>query len=199
MTRRSPNEDAVRETMREEDAEVRDSDAGQASEPAEAPEEAAAAEETSAAEETPSADSVEAERDRYLELAQRTQADFENYRKRAAKDAANAGERAKLGLLRDFLPVVDNLERALESAGDGDASLAEGVRLVHAELVNVLQRNGVQPIDADGQVFDPTVHEAISTAPAQDGVEPGTVVNVVEKGYRLGDSVIRPARVIVSA
>jgi molecular chaperone GrpE len=140
---------------------------------------------------------AEAERDRYLELAQRAQADFENYRKRAAKEAANAGERAKIGLLRDFLPVLDNLERALESA-DQEAALAEGVRLVHSELVNVLKRNGVEPIEAEGRQFDPTVHEAMSTM-AQDGTEPGTVLHVVEKGYRLNDTVIRPARVVVSA
>ena len=141
---------------------------------------------------------AEAERDRYLELAQRTQADFENYRKRAAKEAASAGERAKIGLLRDFLPVLDNLERALESASEGEAALAEGVRLVHAELVNVLKRNGVESIEAEGKQFDPTVHEAMSTM-AQDGTEPGNVLHVVEKGYRLNDTVLRPARVVVSA
>ena len=142
-----------------------------------------------------------AERDRYLELAQRAQADFENYRKRAAKDAANAGERAKAGLVRELLPVLDNLERALATAvhDDGDASpVVEGVRLVRADLLGVLERSGVQAFDPEGEPFDPTVHEALSTRPADEGTHPGTVVDVVEKGYRLNDTVLRPARVVVS-
>jgi molecular chaperone GrpE len=143
---------------------------------------------------------LERERDEYLALAQRTQADFENYRKRAAKDAAAAGSRAKAGLVRELLPVLDNLERALTLAGEqnGDgAKVLEGVRLVHADLVGVLQRSGVQAFDPEGEPFDPTLHEALSTRP-QDGTHPGTVVEVVEKGYRLNDQILRPARVIVS-
>ena len=143
---------------------------------------------------------LEAERDKYLELAQRTQADFENYRKRAAKEAAAAGGRAKAGLVRELLPVLDNLERALQLAGnggtDGDA-FVEGVRLVHADLVGVLQRSGVESFDPSGEPFDPTLHEALSTRP-QDGAHPGTVVEVVEKGYRLNETILRPARVVVS-
>jgi molecular chaperone GrpE len=142
-----------------------------------------------------------AERDKYLELAQRTQADFENYRKRAAKDAATAGERAKAGLVRELLPVLDNLERALATASDvdGDSSpVVEGVRLVRADLVGVLERSGVESFDPSGEPFDPTLHEALSTRPAPEGVHPGVVMDVVEKGYRLNDNVLRPARVIVS-
>src|SRR5215210_759953 len=86
--------------------------------------------------------SAERQRDEYLDLAQRTQADFENYRKRAAREAAAAGERAKSGLVRELLPIVDNLERALASAEEGEQHLAEGVRLVHSELIAVLERNG---------------------------------------------------------
>jgi molecular chaperone GrpE len=140
------------------------------------------------------------ERDRYLELAQRTQADFENYRKRAAKDAATAGQRAKAGLVRELLPVLDNLERALANAGDnGDpSSLVEGVRLVRADLVGVLERSGVESFDPSGEPFDPTLHEALSTRPAPEGTHPGVVMDVVEKGYRLNDTVLRPARVVVS-
>jgi molecular chaperone GrpE len=147
------------------------------------------------------ADDLAAQRDKYLELAQRTQADFENYRKRAARDAASAGERAKAGLVRELLPVLDNLERALDTAvhDDGEASpVVEGVRLVRADLVGVLERSGVEAFDPSGEAFDPTVHEALSTRPAEDGVHPGVVVDVVEKGYRLNDTVLRPARVIVS-
>jgi len=142
---------------------------------------------------------VKAERERgeYLALAQRTQADFENYRKRAAREAALSGGRAKAGLVRELLPVVDNLERALASAPEGDP-LLEGVRLVHSDLVGVLERSGVKSFDPAGEQFDPTVHEALSTRPA-DGADAGIVVDVVEKGYRLNDSVLRPARVVVSA
>ena len=137
------------------------------------------------------------ERGEYLDLAQRTQADFENYRKRAAKEAAAAGARAKGGLVRELLPVVDNLERALSSAGEGEQHLAEGVRLVHSELIAVLERNGVEQFDPKGESFDPKVHDALSTR-SQDGAEPGVVLDVVEKGYRANGSVLRPARVVVS-
>src|SRR3954451_771771 len=138
------------------------------------------------------------ERDEYLALAQRAQADFENYRKRAAKEAAAAGDRAKGGLVRELLPVVDNLERALTSAGESEQHLAEGVRLVHSELVAVLQRNGIEPFDPTGEPFDPEVHEALSTQPA-DGADPGIVLDVMEKGYKLNGAVLRPARVVVTA
>jgi molecular chaperone GrpE len=139
--------------------------------------------------------SAQRERDEYLDLARRTQADFENYRKRAAREAAAAGERAKSGLVRELLPIVDNLERALRSAEDGEQHLAEGVRLVHAELIAVLERNGVEQFDPAGDRFDPTEHEALSVR--EDG-EPGLVLDVLEKGYRANGTVLRPARVVVS-
>ncbi|MEA2399343.1 MAG: molecular chaperone GrpE [Thermoleophilaceae bacterium] len=141
---------------------------------------------------------AQAERDEYLELARRSQADFENYRKRVAKDVASAGERAKIGLVRDLLPVVDNLERALASAENGDAGVAQGVGLVLTDLQGVLTREGVVALEPTGDAFDPTVHEALSTR-EQEGAEPGIVLDVVEKGYRMSDTVIRPARVVVSA
>jgi molecular chaperone GrpE len=140
---------------------------------------------------------AEHERDEYLDLARRSQADFENYRKRAAREAAAAGERAKSGLVRELLPIVDNLERALASAEDGEQHLAEGVRLVHSELIAVLERNGVKQFDPAGDRFDPAEHEALSMR-AEDGAEPGVVLDVVEKGYRANGSVLRPARVVVS-
>ena len=145
------------------------------------------------------------ERDEYLELAQRTQADFENYRKRAARDAAAAGERAKSGLVSELLPVVDNLERAIASATaseDGPEGarpaehLADGIRLVHSELVAVLSRNGVEGFDPRGEKFDPELHEALSVR-AEEGAEQGTVLDVIEKGYLLNGAVLRPARVVV--
>jgi len=138
------------------------------------------------------------ERDEYLDLARRTQADFENYRKRAAKEAAAAGERSKSGLVRELLPVVDNLERALASAEESEQHLAEGVRLVHSELIAVLERNGVQQFDPSGERFDPSEHEALSMR-EQDGSESGLVIDVVEKGYRANGTILRPARVVVSS
>jgi molecular chaperone GrpE len=137
----------------------------------------------------------EASSENYLELAQRIQADFENYRKRAAREAAAAGERARSGLVRELLPIVDNLERALASAEEGEQHLAEGVRLVHSELIAVLERNGIQQFDPAGEKFDPTEHEALSV---RDEGEAGLVLDVVEKGYRTNGSVLRPARVVVS-
>ncbi|MBA2792550.1 MAG: nucleotide exchange factor GrpE [Thermoleophilaceae bacterium] len=140
---------------------------------------------------------LQRERDEYLALAQRTQADFENWRKRATRETAAAGQRARSGLMTELLPVVDNLERALASA-EAEDGLAGGVKLVHSELVSVLVRNGVEPFDPKGEKFDPGVHEAISTRPDEE-TGAGVVLDVVEKGYRLGESVLRPARVVVSA
>ena len=131
----------------------------------------------------------------YLALAQRIQADFENYRKRSVREAAVAGERARSGLVRELLPIVDNLERALASAEEGEQHLAQGVRLVHSELIAVLERNGVQPFDPVGERFDPSEHEALSV---RDEGESGVVLDVVEKGYRANGTVLRPARVVVS-
>ena len=140
---------------------------------------------------------LQRERDEYLSLAQRTQADFENWRKRAAKEAAAASQRAKGGLVAELLPVLDNLERALASATENEEHLADGVRLVHSGLLGVLERNGVEVFDPAGERFDPSLHEAISTRP-EEGAENGVVLDVVEKGYRLNGSVLRPARVVVS-
>ena len=131
----------------------------------------------------------------YLALAQRIQADFENYRKRVARETAAAGERARSGLVRELLPIVDNLERALASAEEGEQHLAEGVRLVHSELIAVLERNGVEQFDPAGEKFDPAEHEALSVR--EDG-DAGMVLDVVEKGYRSNGTVLRPARVVVS-
>src|SRR2546421_12398800 len=154
-----------------------------------------AKEEVASSDEAASDDAEEAKR--YLELAQRTQAEFENYRKRAAREAAQAGERAKANLIRELLPVVDNLERALATANPEEDHLAQGVRLVLQELVNTLERNGIKAYDPAGEPFDPSLHEALSTRETENGA--GIVLDVVEKGYKLGDNVIRPARVIVSA
>jgi molecular chaperone GrpE len=155
-------------------------------------------EEAAAGEEEEPLARAQRERDEYLDLARRAQADFENYRKRAAREAAAAGDRAKSGLVRELLPVVDNLERALASAEDGEQHLAEGVRLVRAELVAVLERNGVEQFDPSGERFDPSEHEALSMR-SEDGSESGVVLDVVEKGYRANGTILRPARVVVSS
>src|SRR5919107_5475622 len=131
----------------------------------------------------------------YLALAQRIQADFENYRKRAAREAAAAGERARSGLVRELLPIVDNLERALASAEEREQHLAQGVRLVHSELIAVLERNGVEQFSPEGDKFDPAEHEALSV---RNEGEAGIVVEVVERGYRSNGTILRPARVVVS-
>ena len=142
------------------------------------------------------------ERDEYLDLAKRTKADFENFRKRMTSEVLAAGARGKAEVLRDVLPVLDDLERALQAAGldpegDSEDGLAHGVLLVFRSLRDALMRNGIEALDPQGEKFDPNLHEALSTQPA-DGAEPGTVVEVMQKGYRLGEQLIRPARVVVA-
>jgi molecular chaperone GrpE len=139
------------------------------------------------------------ERDEYLELAQRTRADFENYRKRVAKETSEALARGKAQLARELLPVIDNLERALESGSDPGAheALVKGVGLVLEELRGRLAGAGVEAFDPKGEKFDPELHEALS-AQSAEGTEPGLVIETLEKGYRLNGQVLRPARVVVS-
>jgi molecular chaperone GrpE len=137
------------------------------------------------------------ERDEYLELAQRTKADFENYRKRVAADIQAAQARGKAEVAREVIDAVDNLERALEAA-DSDEGLVAGVEMVLGGLRETLKRHGVEAVDPKGEKFDPTQHEALSAQPV-DGTEPGVVVEVMQKGYTLGEQLIRPARVVVSA
>ncbi len=142
------------------------------------------------------------ERDEYLELAKRAQADFENYRKRMSAEVQAAAGRGKAEVVREVVPVLDDLERAIQAAGldpegDSEDGLSHGVLLVFRSLRESLGRNGVEAVDPKGEKFDPTAHEALSTV-AADGVESGTVVEVMQKGYRLGEQLIRPARVVVS-
>ena len=168
------------------------------------------------------------ERDEYLQLAQRARADFENYRKRASREATEAERRGKAAIARELIPALDNLERALRAVGidpetgkrvpgaasaqvasdptapkaegeeaEGDDVFAKGVALVYRELLATLERAGVERYDPDGEPFDPAWHEALATR-AEDGAEPGVVVETLEKGYRLDGQVIRAARVVVS-
>jgi len=131
--------------------------------------------------------------DSYLRLA----ADFDNYRKRVAREYVEVTARANERLLNELLPVLDDLERALEAAASHEeAKLEEGVQLVHRSLASLLERHGLEEIEAEG-AFDPHVHEALLSQPGE-GADPGTVLQVIQKGYRLGDRVLRPTRVIVS-
>jgi molecular chaperone GrpE len=142
-----------------------------------------------------------AERDQYLALAQRTQADFENYRKRAARDAQVAGERGAAKVVKELLPALDNLERAIlaAEAEEGDEHhLTAGIRLVQKDLAGALERVGFEAFSPKGEVFDPNQHEAVVAQPVE-GVASGTVVEVYQQGYRLNGTVIRPARVVVAA
>jgi molecular chaperone GrpE len=140
---------------------------------------------------------IAAQRDEYLALAQRTQADFENYRKRVAKESRAAAERGVAKLAKELLPALDNLDRALEAAAEEDP-LLDGVRLVRTELSAALARVGVESFDPTGEQFDPVHHEAMAQQPVE-GAASGTVVEVYQPGYRLNGAVIRPARVVVAA
>ncbi len=147
--------------------------------------------------------------DEYLALAQRTQADFENYRKRAAREAAAAQERGAVKLALALLPAIDNLERALAHAdttttgtvpnatGNGNDSLVAGIKHVHSDVLAALGRAGIEPYSPDGEPFDPQYHEAVAQQPV-DGAQPGIIVEVFQRGYRIGETVVRPARVVVA-
>ena len=140
---------------------------------------------------------AETKRDEYLGDLQRLAADFDNYRKRALRDQEALVARAHERLVKELLPILDDLERALDAADIHDeATVVEGVRLVQRSLLSSLEREGLAEIEAGG-AFDPHVHEALLTQPGE-GAEPGSVLQVVQKGYRLGDKVLRPARVVVA-
>jgi molecular chaperone GrpE len=146
----------------------------------------------------------------YLGLAQRTKADFENYRRRAEKKVGEAQERGVARLAKELLPAIDNLDRAVqateafaggspeESAAAVESQLASGIRLVHADVLAALARVGIEPFSPTGEQFDPQVHEAVAHQPVE-GATSGTVIEVYQQGYRLGELVLRPARVLVAA
>jgi len=137
------------------------------------------------------------ENEELIDTLQHLQADFDNYRKRAARDQESLVARAGERIVKELLPILDDLERALEAAeGHEEAQLVEGVKLVEQALRRALAKEGLVEIPTDG-AFDPHVHEAMLTKPG-DGSEPGSVLEVVQRGYRVGDRVVRPAKVIVS-
>jgi molecular chaperone GrpE len=139
---------------------------------------------------------LEKERDEHLDDLKRVAAEFENYRKRVARDQASQAARAHERLVKELLPVLDDLERALEAASEHqEAKLEEGVRLVQRELQEALGKEGLVEIETNGR-FDPHVHEALLSQPSEQ--DEGAVLEVLQKGYRLGDRVLRPARVVIS-
>ena len=142
-------------------------------------------------------DQLQKERDDYLDRLQRLKAEFDNYRKREARLQSERAQHAAERLVKDLLPVLDDLERALDAAEHHEeAKVVEGVEMTRSALANALTSEGVEEIVAEG-IFDPHVHEALLAQPAE-GVEPGSIIQVVQRGYRLGDAVLRPARVIVA-
>ena len=139
---------------------------------------------------------VQAERDEYLALAQRTQADFENYHKRIGREVGAAENRGIAKVVKEILPALDTLELALQAAGDGE--VADGFKLVRNEFLAALARVGIEPFSPEGEPFDPSLHEAMSQQ-SFDGVATGTVASVYQQGYRIDGTVLRPARVVVAA
>jgi molecular chaperone GrpE len=147
-------------------------------------------------EEIDETEALRAENEELIDTLQRVKAEFDNYRKRAARDQASLVARAHERLVKELLPVLDDLERALGAAEQHEeAKLEDGVRLVHRSLADALSREGLAEIDTDGK-FDPHVHEALLTQPSE--AEEGSVIEVLQRGYKLGDRVLRPARVVVA-
>jgi molecular chaperone GrpE len=136
---------------------------------------------------------VRRERDEYLDALRRLKAELENLRKRQEKERARLAQLASEGLVRKLLPVLDNLERALEAGGD----IREGVRATYEQLVVVLGQEGLTPVFSDGQNFDPEVHEAVMSQPSEEHKE-GTILQTFERGYLLKGKPIRPAKVVVA-
>ncbi|HEY8505038.1 MAG TPA: nucleotide exchange factor GrpE, partial [Gemmataceae bacterium] len=146
------------------------------------------------------AEQAERERDECVNLLKAKQAEFENYQKRAARDREQERAYAAAPLAAELLPVLDNLERALDAArqaGD-DGPLAQGVQATYAQMLDVLRRFGVNRIEAQGRPFDPHLHEAVAQQPSAD-LPPQSVLQVYRQGYTIHDRVLRPASVVVSA
>jgi molecular chaperone GrpE len=142
-------------------------------------------------------EALQADRDQLFERLQRLAAEFDNFRKRNAREQASLSGRANERLVKELIPILDDLGRALEAAAEHEeAKLEEGVRLVHRALSTLLAKEGLAEIQTEGK-FDPHVHEALLSQPSD--AEEGSVIEVVQKGYKLGDKVLRPARVVVAA
>ncbi len=131
------------------------------------------------------------------EMYLRAAADFDNYRKRVERESANAGRAGKREFLLPLLEALDGFDRALKALSEAPPSVAEGVRAIQRRLLAVLEAQGVAPFDSHSQPFDPVFHQVVAVT-EKDGVESGTVVGEVTRGYRWGDEVLRPARVLVA-
>jgi molecular chaperone GrpE len=145
-------------------------------------------------------ESLQADLDRFRDLALRSQADFENYKKRAAREKEEAIKYANSALLERLIPIVDNFELGLEAArADGENSpIFSGMNMVLKQLMDFLTEHGVQPIDATGQKFDPNLHEAIAHEPS-DEVSESVIIRQTRRGYRMKDRLLRPSSVVVSS
>jgi len=127
----------------------------------------------------------------------RLTADYDNYRKRAQRDKEDVRQFANQGLLEKLLPVLDNFEMAITAVKEADPSIKDGVQMIYDQLFTVLSDSGMEPIDGMGEQFDPNLHEALSQEETSD-VKEGTVVQQVQRGYKLNDRLVRPARVVVA-
>lgn len=141
-----------------------------------------------------------AERDEYLDMLQRVKAEYSNYQKRVLRDQQELRKFASQDLVGDLLPVLDNLDRALEAGVNASEAkdLTAGVEMVRTQMVQALARHGVEALDCTGLPFDPNFHEAVMQQPSADH-PPGTVMTEVERGYTYNGRVLRPAKVVVSA
>lgn len=146
----------------------------------------------------PDIDALLAERDQLKDQLLRARAEFDNFRKRNARDYERLRRTAAEALVRDLLPVMDHLELALKHADDASQAVVEGVQMVARQFADVLGRHGVEPIPALGEAFDPNVHEAMMQRP-DDEAEPNTVLEEFQRGYRMGDLILRPSKVVVSS
>jgi molecular chaperone GrpE len=144
------------------------------------------------------ATSMQDERDELHNRWLRTLADFDNYRKRTERERQDLSEAVASDVLRDLLPIVDDLERALSSsAWQGESAARRGVELIHRQLLDLLRKRGVEPLDVVGRDFDPMWHEAVAGEPA-GGRRDGEITAEVRRGYRIGSRLIRPAQVKVA-
>lgn len=190
-----PREEPAAQPPEEEvvEGEVVPESGGDPEDPAAASDETEVADEEKVAALSAELETVRAERDEYLDSVKRLRAEFENSRKRAERERERILSSASEKLVTDLLPVLDNLDRALESEGD----IREGVRSTRDQLVSVLEQEGLSPVASDGQSFDPNVHEAVMGQPSEE-YEDGTVIQTFERGYVLNGKSIRPAKVVVA-
>ena len=160
--------------------------------PSERPEDAAAQ-----AGGAPALQQAQQERDAYRDQLLRLRAEFDNFRKRLERERLQMTARATEEAVRDFLPFVDDLERALAADADADSRFHQGVEMIHRQMIEMLRRRGVEPIESIGQDFDPNIHEAVAYEPAA-GRREGEIIGELRRGYRMGDRLLRPSMVRVA-